>query len=147
MLTVAATVPIDYFIENGVFYGSEGARTLFRYPLALDRLYVSLAPGTDADQFAADVQASFLANGTEAVSIKTIMDEGYTMTRQIFQLLQGYLAMGLIVGIAGTENDDGSRRPRAASPDRHPPRARVRLPVCGPGASRSRPALSRQKAR
>jgi putative ABC transport system permease protein len=102
VLTVAATVPIDYFIENGVFYGSEGARTLFRYPLALDRLYVSLAPGTDADQFAADVQASFLANGTEAVSIKTIMDEGYTMTRQIFQLLQGYLAMGLIVGIAGT---------------------------------------------
>ena len=102
MLTVAATVPIDYFIENGVFYGSDGARTLFRYPLALDRLYVSLRPGTDADQFAADVQATFLANGTEAVSIPTIMDEGYTMTRQIFQLFQGYLAMGLIVGIAGT---------------------------------------------
>ena len=48
MLTVAATVPIDYFIENGVFWGSEGARTLFPYPLVLDRLYVSLRPGTDA---------------------------------------------------------------------------------------------------
>ena len=102
LLTVAATVPIDYFIENGVFYGIAGARTLFGYPLALDRLYVSLRPGTDADEFAADVQATFLANGTEAVSIPTIMDEGYTMTRQIFQLFQGYLAMGLIVGIAGT---------------------------------------------
>ena len=101
-LTVAATVPIDYFIENGVFWGSEGARTLFPYPLVLDRLYVSLRPGTDADQFAADVQATFVQNGTEAVSIPTIMDEGYTMTRQIFQLFQGYLAMGLIVGIAGT---------------------------------------------
>jgi putative ABC transport system permease protein len=102
VLTIAATVPIDYFIENGVFYGSEGARTLFPYPLALDRLYVSLRPGTNADQFAADVQATFVRNGTEAVSIPTIMDEGYTMTRQIFQLFQGYLAMGLIVGIAGT---------------------------------------------
>ena len=30
------------------------------------------------------------------------MDEGFTMTRQIFQLFEGYLAMGLIVGIAGT---------------------------------------------
>ena len=30
------------------------------------------------------------------------MDEGFTQTRQIFQLFQGYLAMGLIVGIAGT---------------------------------------------
>ena len=75
---------------------------MFGYPLALDRLYVALRPGTDADQFADDVQARFLANGTEAVSIPTIMDEGYTMTRQIFQLFQGYLAMGLIVGIAGT---------------------------------------------
>jgi putative ABC transport system permease protein len=101
-LTVAATVPIDYFIENGVFYGIAGATTLFGYPLALDRLYVSLRPGTDGDEFAEDVQAAFLANGTEAVSIPTIMDEGYTMTRQIFQLFQGYLAMGLIVGIAGT---------------------------------------------
>ena len=102
LLTVAANVPIDYFIENGVFYGLAGARSLFGYPLALDRLYVALRPGTDADEFADDVQARFLANGTEAVSIPTIMDEGYTMTRQIFQLFQGYLAMGLIVGIAGT---------------------------------------------
>ena len=102
VLTVAATVPIDYFIENGVFYGLDGARTFFGYPLPLDRLYVALRPGTDADQFASDVQARFLAHGTEAVSISTIMDEGYTMTRQIFQLFQGYLAMGLIVGIAGT---------------------------------------------
>jgi putative ABC transport system permease protein len=29
------------------------------------------------------------------------MDEAFTMTRQIFQLFQGYLAMGLLVGIAG----------------------------------------------
>ena len=68
---------------------------MFGYPLALDRLYVALRPGIDADQFAEDVQARFLANGAEAVSIQTIMDEGYTMTRQIFQLFQGYLAMGL----------------------------------------------------
>jgi putative ABC transport system permease protein len=102
VLTVAATVPVDYFIENGVFYGLDGARTLFGYALPLDRLYIALRPGTDADQFASDLQARFLAHGAEAVSIRTIMDEGYTMTRQIFQLFQGYLAMGLIVGIAGT---------------------------------------------
>ena len=102
MLTVAALAPSDYFVNTGVFYGLAGARTLFGYPLALDRLYISLRPGTDADEFAEDVQAAFLANGAEAVSIPTIMDEGFTMTRQIFQLFQGYLAMGLIVGIAGT---------------------------------------------
>lgn len=101
-LTVAAIAPSDYFINNGVFYGLAGAQTLFGYPLALDRLYVALRPSVDPDVFAGDVQATYLANGTEAVSIQTIMDEGFTMTNQIFQLFQGYLAMGLIVGIAGT---------------------------------------------
>ena len=101
-LTVAGIAPADYFIQTGVFYGLEGARTLFGYPLAFDRLYVALRPEVDADAFATDIQAAFLSNGAEAFSIRTIMDEGFTMTRQIFQLFQGYLAMGLIVGIAGT---------------------------------------------
>jgi putative ABC transport system permease protein len=101
-LTVAGIAPADYFIQTGVFYGLEGARTLFGHPLAFDRLYVALRPDVDADAFATDVQAAFLRNGAEAFSIRTIMDEGFTMTRQIFQLFQGYLAMGLIVGIAGT---------------------------------------------
>ena len=30
-----------------------------------------------------------------------VMDEAFTMTHQIFQLFEGYLAMGLLVGIAG----------------------------------------------
>ena len=63
---------------------------------------IGLRPDVDPDVFAAGAQAAFVANGAEAVSIPAIMDEGFTMTRQIFQLFQGYLAMGLIVGIAGT---------------------------------------------
>ena len=63
---------------------------------------IALRPDVDPDVFAADAEAAFVANGAEAVSIPAIMDEGFTMTRQIFQLFQGYLAMGLIVGIAGT---------------------------------------------
>jgi putative ABC transport system permease protein len=101
-LTVAALAPSDYYIANGVFMGLPAASAFFGYPLSPDRLYVALAPRVDPDEFAADVEATFLRNGTEAVGIGTIMDEGFTMTNQIFQLFQGYLAMGLIVGIAGT---------------------------------------------
>jgi putative ABC transport system permease protein len=101
-LTVAALAPSDYFIRNGAFYGLAGARALFGYALAFNRHYVALRGGVDPDAFATDVQASHVANGAEAIAIGTIMDEGFTMTRQIFQLFEGYLAMGLIVGIAGT---------------------------------------------
>jgi len=101
-LTVAALAPIDYFIENGLFYGADGTRTLFGYAPAFDRLYISLRPGVEPDIFAENLQARYLRHGTEAVSIDAIMAEGFTMTRQIFQLFQGYLALGLLVGIAGT---------------------------------------------
>ena len=100
-LTVAALSPSDYFITNGAFYGLPGARTMYGYNLSLNRLYVGLRSSVDPDLFASDVQSSFIANGAEAWSIPAIMDEGFMMTHQIFQLFQGYLAMGLIVGIAG----------------------------------------------
>jgi putative ABC transport system permease protein len=102
VLTIAALAPSDYFINTGVYYGLEGAKTLIGYPLAFDRLYVGLRPEADADAFASAAQARFLANGAEAYAIETIMDEAFTMSRQIFQLFEGYLALGLIVGIAGT---------------------------------------------
>src|SRR4029079_17392113 len=58
-------------------------------------------PGTDPEAFATRLQSRFISNGTEAFSIPALMDEAFTMTHQIFQLFQGYLAMGLLVGIAG----------------------------------------------
>ena len=100
-LTVAAVAPIDYYIE-GVFYGAAGARTLLGYAPPPERLYVSLRPGVDADAFAEAVQGRYLKHGTESVSFRAIIDESFTMNRQIFQLFQGYLALGLLVGIAGT---------------------------------------------
>ena len=81
--------------RTALFYGLDGARTLFGYPLALDRLYVALRPGTDADAVRRGRAGErSWRTATEAVSIPTIMDEGFTMTRQIFQLFQGYLAHG-----------------------------------------------------
>ena len=101
-LTVAAIAPIDYFIEGGLYYGAAGARTLLGYAPPPDRLYASLRPGVDADAFAEAVQARYLEHGAEAVSFRAIIDESFTSNRQIFQLFQGYLALGLLVGVAGT---------------------------------------------
>jgi putative ABC transport system permease protein len=101
-VTVAALAPSDFLIQNGLFYGAEGARSLLGRAPTLDRLYVSLRPTVDAEEFAEGVQARYLANGAEAYSIEEITAEGFTMTRQIFQLFQGYLALGLLVGVAGT---------------------------------------------
>jgi putative ABC transport system permease protein len=100
-VTVAAFAPHDMFINNGAFYGSAGAAQLFAGRLVPSRFYVKLQPGVDATSLAAGVQGHFLDNGAEASSIDDLMDEGFRMTRQMFQLFEGYLALGLLVGIAG----------------------------------------------
>jgi putative ABC transport system permease protein len=98
---VAALSTSDGLIGNGMLYGQRGARVLFGDHLVPSRSYVSLVRGTDADAFAARLQSQFISNGAEAFSIAALMDEAFSMTHQIFQLFQGYLAMGLLVGIAG----------------------------------------------
>lgn len=98
---VAAIAPADYLIKNGMLYGWRGAQQLFGDHLVGSRDYLSLVPGTNVDAFAAHLQSQFIGNGAEAFSISALMDEAFTMTHQIFQLFQGYLAMGLLVGIAG----------------------------------------------
>jgi putative ABC transport system permease protein len=100
-VTVAAIASPDYLIGNGMLYGWRGAHQLSGDHLVASRSYVRLVPGTDPAAFAAHLQSQFITNGAEAFSIKDLMDEAFTMTNQIFQLFQGYLAMGLLVGIAG----------------------------------------------
>jgi putative ABC transport system permease protein len=100
-VTVAAISTGDGLIANGMLYGWRGAHQLFGDRLVPSRSYVSLVPGTNAEAFASRLQSRFISNGTEAFSIAALMDESFSMTHQIFQLFQGYLAMGLLVGIAG----------------------------------------------
>jgi len=100
-VTVAAIATGDGLIQNGMLYGWRGAHSVFGDRLVASRSYVSLVPGTDADRFAARLQSQFITNGAEAFSIAALMDEAFSMTHQIFQLFEGYLAMGLLVGIAG----------------------------------------------
>jgi putative ABC transport system permease protein len=100
-VAVAAIASSDGLIANGMLYGRGGAHRLFGDRLVASRSYVSLAPGTNAETLATHLQSEFITNGAEAFSIATLVDESFSMTHQIFQLFQGYLAMGLLVGIAG----------------------------------------------
>ncbi len=100
-VAVAAIASSDGLIANGMLYGWGGAHRLFGDRLVASRSYVSLVPHTNAETFAAHLQSAFITNGAEAFSIAALMDESFSMTHQIFQLFQGYLAMGLLVGIAG----------------------------------------------
>jgi putative ABC transport system permease protein len=100
-VTVAALSPSDMLINNGAWYGAAGARSLFGDSLVSSRFYLGVGRGVDAAALASSLQGRFLDNGAEASAIDELMDEAFTMTTQVFQLFEGYLALGLLVGIAG----------------------------------------------
>lgn len=66
-----------------------------------DELYIATKPGIDNDAFATSLNGAFVANGADAKSFRNIVNENLSRQQQFFRLMQGYLALGLLVGIAG----------------------------------------------
>jgi putative ABC transport system permease protein len=86
----------------GGFLSEESARDLFGERSVASLFYID-ASGSEADARALGrtLQGDFLANGVEADTFRALVDEQFSIQLQFFNLMQAYLALGLIVGIAG----------------------------------------------
>jgi putative ABC transport system permease protein len=62
---------------------------------------LALAPGTSDRDLAADLQGEFLPQGLVATRLRYLVERDFAANRSFFQLLQGFLALGLVVGVAG----------------------------------------------
>jgi putative ABC transport system permease protein len=62
--------------------------------------YFGLAPGIDPDDTAAGLEAAFVANGLDAESIQQVVDDAIAANLTFNRLVQGFLGLGLIVGVA-----------------------------------------------
>jgi putative ABC transport system permease protein len=86
------------FADNGVLMSRTAARTAFGDRGAPSRAYVDAA---DADRFASQFESQFLDHGGRARTIRSIVHDELSSEQQFFALIRGYLALGLIVGVAG----------------------------------------------
>ena len=62
--------------------------------------YYALAPGVDARATAPKLEEAFVANGLEADAIEEIVDDALGVQLTFNRLIQGFMGLGLIVGIA-----------------------------------------------
>ena len=62
--------------------------------------YFTVAPGVDTDAAAQRLEAAFLANGLEAETIEKVVDDYVAGNRTFNRLIQGFMALGLVVGVA-----------------------------------------------
>ncbi|MEZ4617247.1 MAG: FtsX-like permease family protein [Caldilineaceae bacterium] len=64
------------------------------------RFYVKVADGADVRTVAQEVERAFVGNGLNTVILAESFAQGQALTRGILQLFQGFMALGLLVGIA-----------------------------------------------
>lgn len=62
--------------------------------------YVAVAPGVDAEDTAARLEAAFTASGLEADSIENVVRDAMASSVLFNRLIQGFLGLGLVVGVA-----------------------------------------------
>jgi putative ABC transport system permease protein len=100
--------------DGTAFYGVDAGE--FRYPVLMSQPSIHAAFGTEPqvsslllrtsagvnrDRLAQQLQGEFLANGLVATDIPGAVRETYAANTQMFRLMQGYLALGLLVAITG----------------------------------------------
>ncbi len=62
--------------------------------------HFALAPGVDPGETARALESAFLANGMEADAVSKLLDDSVSVSRTFNRVLQGFVALGLVVGVA-----------------------------------------------
>jgi putative ABC transport system permease protein len=95
--TIAAISTNDV-ANNGVLFGIDAAHDLFGAQAVADRAYVDVR---DPTAFAAAFAGRFLENGGQAQTLRAVVQSDLAQQQQFFLLMRSYLALGLVVGVAG----------------------------------------------
>ena len=102
----STTVDVIGVVEFGAsasFFGIYIPESTFQQTFGEPRLtrhYVSLRDPGDAKDVAREIEGTLLATGAQAESIKQQIDDDQALTRNFFLLMQGFMGLGLFVGIA-----------------------------------------------
>ncbi|MBA2725273.1 MAG: FtsX-like permease family protein, partial [Actinobacteria bacterium] len=89
------------FTFSGAYMSNGSVKAVMGDLLSSSRFYIATEEGADPEAVAKRIQGDFIANGVEAESLRATVEEFQTGNLQFFRLMQGYLALGLLVGIAG----------------------------------------------
>jgi putative ABC transport system permease protein len=91
----------DAFDRSPLVMAAGGVREQFGARARASSALVAVAPGVSDQALAADLQGEFLTSGLVATRMRHLVEVNFAANRSFFQLLQGFLALGLVVGVAG----------------------------------------------
>jgi putative ABC transport system permease protein len=88
-------------LVDSTLIGNEATLAQLRsVPVTGDNIYVKVADGLDARSVAGEIERAFVSSGLDAVVLADQYAQTQRLTGGALQLLQGFMALGLLVGIA-----------------------------------------------
>ena len=85
---------------NSVHVNSQAVAAVTGEDVRPDTFFIKVAEGANVREVAQEVERAFLSSALDATVIADSSAQGQVLTRGILQLFQGFLALGLLVGIA-----------------------------------------------
>ncbi|MGH9279050.1 MAG: ABC transporter permease, partial [Acidimicrobiales bacterium] len=99
-LTVAGILKSD-LLDQGVVAGAPMARTFLGAAAVSNRHFVAVKPDADPEEVSQALTAELVQFGVDADTIAAIVRLQLQEQQGFIRLMQGYLVLGLLVGIAG----------------------------------------------
>ncbi len=97
---IAVVEPLDSLAGDGIWVNATLVPEIAGKPVWPGNFYIKVAPGADVHVVSRAVEAAFLNNAINSVVLAESFAQAQALTRGILQLFQGFLALGLLVGIA-----------------------------------------------
>ena len=84
-----------------IILGDAATRAHFGQGAKVSAALLKPAAGVSEQALSAELQGQFLPQGLVATRVRASVEQNFAANRRFFQLMQGFLALGLLVGIAG----------------------------------------------
>src|SRR5205823_6491486 len=100
-LTVVGVLEQALQFTSGVFVDQEVVQTVFPAQEQYTAYFFQMSPGTDIGAFRANLERVFFTYGLQTIDIREEIGQAFDASQQVLTLMEAYLGMGLLVGIAG----------------------------------------------
>lgn len=98
-VTIIGIIDSEVSVFEGLFISLDILNEVFAAP-GYSAFVVALAPGADHVAVANEIESRLVNNGVQTISIKEMLEESAASSRASLTLFQGFMGLGLIVGIA-----------------------------------------------
>lgn len=100
-LTIVGVLEQALQFTSGVFVDQSVVRSVFPAAERYTAYFFQMAPGVDVSAFRANLERVFFAYGLQTIDIREAIGQAFDASQQVLTLMQAYLGIGLLVGIAG----------------------------------------------